>query len=380
MVRADSWSTRYEFWKSMPASSHAAFLAGVFFMFAPAGLLGDIPQMGANGPMRLAANAFFAGGIAVAYVVAVRHRVHWLLLVVGVHLFLAGQFDRLLGPVGVALTGKALQARLAADVGGATTSITVSFVLLSHLIRTEGTRYGRVHAEMALARDIHRVLVPRVARRLGGFEFLGFSVPSGEVGGDLTDVVESPCGWTGFVVDVSGHGVAAGLLMGMVKSAARTQLRGGGQLDDLLTTLNTVLFDLKSPAMFATFAGLQFENDTGLRFSVAGHLPILCYRPATASISELSIAQLPLAMFDDRVFASDAVDCTPGDLFVILTDGLTEVFDRRDSEFGLDRVKSIVRDNGAAPLEIIEQRLMTAIRAHGRQLDDQTLLLIRAVA
>jgi hypothetical protein len=160
MARADSWSTRYEFWKSMPASSHAVFLAGVFFMFAPAGLLGDIPQMGASGPMRLAANAFFAGGISLAYVVAVRHRVHWLLLVVAVHLFLAAQFDRLLGPVGVGLTGKALQARLAADVGGAITSITVSFVLLSHLIRTEGTRYGRVHAEMALARDIHRFWCP----------------------------------------------------------------------------------------------------------------------------------------------------------------------------------------------------------------------------
>ena len=52
--------------------------------------------------------------------------------------------------------------------------------------------------------------------------------------------------------------------------------------------------------MFATFAGLQFESDTGLRFSVAGHLPILCYRLATATISELSIPQLPLAMFDDR--------------------------------------------------------------------------------
>jgi hypothetical protein len=84
MARADSWSTRYEFWKSMPASSQAAFLAGVFFMFAPAGLLADIPQMGANGPMRLAANAFFAGGIAVAYVIAARHRPRWLLVVIGV--------------------------------------------------------------------------------------------------------------------------------------------------------------------------------------------------------------------------------------------------------------------------------------------------------
>ena len=380
MARTDSWSTRYDFWKSMPASSHAVFLAGVFFMFAPAGLLSDIPQMGASGPGRLTASVLFAGGIAVAYVIAVRLQPRWLLLVIGVHLLLASQFDRLLGPVAAPLTGDALRGRLAADVNAATTSILVSFVLLSHLIRTEGTRYGRVHAEIALARDIHRVLVPRVTRRIGGFEFLGFSRPSGDVGGDLIDVVESPDGWTGFVADVSGHGVAAGLLMGMVKSAGRMQLQRGERLDGLLTRLNVVLFDLKSPAMFVTFAGLQFDRSTGLQFSVAGHLPILRYRPASGTISELSISQLPLAMFNDGVFRVENVACKPGDLFVILTDGLTEVFDARDQEFGLDRVKSIVQNNGVASLEIIEEHMMAAIRGHGRQLDDQTLLLIRAIA
>ena len=364
----------------MPASSHAVFLAGVFFMFAPSGLLSDIPQMGASGPVRLAASVVFAGGIAVAYVTALRLRPRWLLVVIGAHLVLASQFDRLLGPVGAPLAGDALRGRLAADVNGATTSILVSFILLSHLIRTEGTRYGRVHAEIALARDIHRALVPRVTRRIGGFDFLGFSRPSGDVGGDLIDVVESPGGWTGFVADVSGHGVAAGLLMGMVKSAGRMQLRRGEPFDGLLTLLNVVLFDLKSPTMFVTFAGLQFDRSTGLRFSVAGHLPILCYRSASGTISELSMAQLPLAMFSDRAFTSETVACAAGDLFVILTDGLTEVFDARDQEFGLDRVKSIIRDNGAASLEIIEERLMEAIRRHGGQLDDQTLLLVRVVA
>jgi phosphoserine phosphatase RsbU/P len=380
MAGADSWSTQYAFWKSVPASSHAVFLAGVFFMFAPAGLLTDIPQMGANGPIRLAASAVFAGGIALAYVVAVRRHALWLLVIVGLHLLLASQFERLFGPLGEPLAGEALHRRLTADVNGASTSIIISFVLLSHLIRTEGTRYGRVHAEIALAREIHRVLVPRIARQIEGFEFRGLSLASGDVGGDLIDVVESPGGWTGFVADVSGHGVAAGLLMGMIKSAARMHLRSGERLDGLLTSLNTVLFDLKSPAMFATFAGLQFDSGTGLRFSVAGHLPILWYRAATAEISELSIPQLPLAMFSDRVFTSATVGCAPGDLFMVLTDGLTEVFDARDREFGLERVKSIVRDNGAAPLDVVESRVMTEVRAHGRQLDDQTLLLIRAVA
>ena len=193
-------------------------------------------------------------------------------------------------------------------------------------------------------------------------------------------VVESPGGWTGFVADVSGHGVAAGLVMGMVKSAGRMRLRGGEPLDGLLTLLNVVLFDLKSPTMFVTFAGLQFDATGGLRFSVAGHLPILYYRSTSGTIFELSMRQLPLAIFSDSAFTSETVVYEPGDLFVILTDGLTEVFDARDQEFGFERVKSIIRDNGAASLEIIEERLMTAIRGHGGQLDDQTLLLIRAMA
>jgi sigma-B regulation protein RsbU (phosphoserine phosphatase) len=85
-------------------------------------------------------------------------------------------------------------------------------------------------------------------------------------------------------------------------------------------------------------------------------------------------------MFSDRVFTSEPVEYAAGDLFVILTDGLTEVFDARDIEFGLDRVKSVVRERARASLETIEDQLMTEVRKHGRQLDDQTLLLVRVLA
>jgi len=361
----------------MSPRSQALFLAGVFFTFLPAGLLPDIARLGANSPTRLAANACIAGGIAVAYVVVVRSYLRFLPLLIAAHVILTTQLDRIVGPSGPPLTGDALQTRLLADVNGATVFIIVGFVLLSNVIRTEGTRYGRVIAEIGLARDIHRLLVPRIARRIGGFELHGVSLPSGEVGGDLVDVVESPRGWTSFVADVSGHGVASGLLMGMLKSAARTHLRTADRLDGLLNTLNAVLFDLKSPAMFATFAGVQWDGGPALHYTVAGHLPILHYCSSTSEISELSIPQLPLAMFNDRSFTSDTVNCAAGDLLVILTDGLTEVFDNRDQEFGLDRLKTLIRENAQGPLATLEERVFAAVHSHGHQIDDQTLLLIR---
>jgi serine phosphatase RsbU (regulator of sigma subunit) len=364
----------------MSHRSYVLFLAGVFFTFLPAGLLTDIARLGANDPLRLTVNALFSGGVAVAYVLVVRHRPRLLVVLVALQIFFALEFDRLFGPPGAPLEGAALRARLVTDVNGAIFAIIAGFVLLSQVLRAESTRHGRLRAEIALARDIHRQLVPRIARTIGRFEFHGVSLPSGDVGGDLVDVVESPVGWTSFVADVSGHGVAAGLLMGMLKSTVRTQLRAGERLDGLLNTANSVLFDLKSPTMFATFAGVQHDGAPMLRFTVAGHLPILHYHSATGAISELSTPQVPLAMFSDRLFTSGGVACKPGDLLVILTDGLTEVFDRADREFGLDRFKDLIADHATAPLDSIERRVFAEVRAHGAQLDDQTLLLIRALS
>jgi serine phosphatase RsbU (regulator of sigma subunit) len=374
------WISRSTFWKSLSPRSNGLLIAGVFVLFFTGGLLGDIPRLGASSSLRLLASSCFAGGLAVAYVLVVRMGPRWLLLLIAAHILITLQFDQLFGVAGPPLVGDALRARMAVDVNGTTTAIIVSFVLLMHVIRIEGTRYGRIHAEISLARDIHRRLVPRITTRSGGFEFRGVSLPSGEVGGDLIDLVEHGHrnGWTSLLADVSGHGVAAGLLMGMVKSAARTQLRDGTPLDRLLTTLNAVLFDLKSPTMFVTFVGLQYNGDgSTLRFTVAGHLPILHYRAATTDIVEVSIAQLPLAMFDNTSYTAAEVSCADGDLFVLLTDGLTEVFDTGDREFGLDRMKMLVRDHAGAPLEQLEERLLAAVRAHGPQLDDQTVFLIR---
>ena len=175
-----------------------------------------------------------------------------------------------------------------------------------------------------------------------------------------------------------GHGVGSGLLMAMVKSAARVALRGGTELGALLTVLNAVIFDLKSPAMYATFAGLQSRGGT-LSFAVAAHLPILRHRPGSGTIDELTMTQLPIAMFEDTQFTATPLAAQPGDLFVILTDGLTEVFDSRDRELGLERMKAIVGAHGDGPLETLERQLFDAVRSHGTQLDDQSLLLVRVL-
>jgi len=376
-VRA-GMAQRAQFWKSIPSGSYVIFLFGVFFMFLPTGLLGDIAGQGNNPPVRLMLSLLLSGTISVTYII-VSNRPKWFPVLIAAHILVISQFDRMVPALTGSMTGDALHARLRIDTTIVSISLIVSFMLLTHFVRREGMRYVRAHTEISLARDIHRLLVPPVTRRIGGFEFRGVSIASGDVGGDLIDLVESDGRWIGYVADVSGHGVGAGLLMGMTKSAAHTQLRATPSMETLLNTLNAVLFDLKRPDMYVTYAGLQFDGRPELEFSVAGHLPILRYRPSTSALDELTIAQLPLAMFEERTFAASRVPWLPGDLFVILTDGLTEVFDRQDREFGLDRIKAVIRKHARLPLEALQAQLLEAVRTHGAQLDDQTVLLIRAV-
>jgi serine phosphatase RsbU (regulator of sigma subunit) len=355
------------------------FMAGVFLMFAPVGLLNDMSRLGADPFRRLVTDVVFAGGVAVAYVLAAR-RPRWLPALVVAHIVLSMQFDRIFSARTAPLAGAALQARLSADTGAIIAAIVASFVLLSRVVQREGARYVRAHTEIALARDMHRLLVPPLARRIGRFEFSGISVPSGDVGGDLVDLVDKDGCWIGYVADVSGHGVGAGLLMGMVKSAARMQLRAAGSMSALMNELNVVLLDLSKPEMFVTFAGMQFDGASELQFSLAGHLPILHYRSAGSTVDELSVSQIPLAMFGERRYTASPVAFGPGDLFVILTDGLTEVFDRHDRELGLEGIKAVIRQHATAPLDRVRDSLLAAAHGHGPQLDDQTMLLIRASA
>ena len=383
MYHAANVATRqhraWDFLTWVPFSSYVTFLAAVFFTFTPVGFLVDITDLGTNPPSRLAVNLLIAGGVSVAYAFVAMRRPMLMPAVVAAHIIIATQIGRILPSRTGALGRDALRTRLTFDAIASIFSIVIGYILFLRFIRKEGARHVRAHTEIALARDIHRLLVPPIAKRVGRFEFRGVSIPSGEVGGDLVDLVHDGDRWIGYVADVSGHGVASGLLMGMVKSAARMKLREGLSIGALMDDLNLVLLELKKPEMYVTFACVQFDG-ADVRFSLAGHLPILHYQSASSSIAELSVPQIPLAMFEERRFTSARVSCAPGDLFVIVTDGLTEVFDARDREFGFDRLKAIVVQHARAPLETLVDAVLTAVRAHGRQDDDQTLLIVRALA
>src|SRR5580765_1773192 len=175
-------------------------------------------------------------------------------------------------------------------------------------ISTEGARQLRAEAELALAHRLQRVLVPPVVFRNSTIEIYGRSIPSDQVGGDLVDVVASDEGVLAYLIDVSGHGIPAGTLMGAVKAAMRST--ASLALGEALDTVNRVLPSVKEPAMYATLAAVRFgAADRDVEYTLAGHLPILHYRAATGTIEALSLQQFPLGFFDHTRYETRRVGC-----------------------------------------------------------------------
>jgi len=377
-------STGYS-WKEVPLRSAVFFFAGVFFLFSSVGFIQDILSLGRQPVLHLVLSTLMSGGFAIIYAYAgTTLRERWYLGVLpafAVHFFaqhlVAKWLPEPARPETLDAAGLAhLDARLTAS--GVLVLACVAFGYASFLaffIR-EGRRYFRVHAEMQLAHEIHQVLVPPISMRLPDYEVVGFSQPSGEVGGDLVDVVQGPDVWVAYLADVSGHGVAPGVVMGIAKSAARMHLTAGGAPDRLLARLHEVIEPLKKPNMFVTMAYVAGQGGR-LQYATAGHPAILHHHAAGAAITELQSPNPPVGMIDPSRFEISSVDCRPGDLLVLVSDGLLEAADKKGREFGLDGVKRVIAQNAGRPLDEVRAALFDAVRRHGPVADDQSVVLLR---
>ena len=376
------------YWQRLPLTSMALFLLGVFFLFGLTGIATDLFDVGRQTPQHLAASIIFAGCTAIVYAVAgftLRGR-FWIAFfpILAAQILVGNLIGKYLGTLPTptqmdAVAIAAQQKRMAVDGWAIIIATILGYVCFLIVNIKEGRRYFRVQAEIELATEVHRILVPPIETKLGKWEFYGRSSPSGEVGGDLIDLAGDAENWVAYVADVSGHGVAPGVVMGMVKSAARMLLTSGDDATHLAPRLNEVLYPLKKPDMFVTFCFLAKTRES-LRLGVSGHPAILHFSPRNNEVTQYEAANMPLGILPEGEFASTAIEAEPGSLFALYTDGFVECANAAGEEFGVQRLQFEFQKNGNKPLADIHTALVASLRKHGLQFDDQSLLLIRRLA
>ena len=222
--------------------------------------------------------------------------------------------------------------------------LSTGYAAFIYVIRMEVRQRARLETEVQIAGDIQTSLLPEPTLKTPWCEIAGLMLPATEVGGDYFDVIRLGDSRIAIVIaDVTGHGVGAGILSSMTKSALRLQLRHDPSPVKVFENLNSTIYDLSNERTFVTCAYLLLDNATKeLRYSTAGHPPIFYLRNGEDHPSLLRTPNPGLGMRQDGSFSEGKLNFNAGDRFLLYTDGVTEAMNRSQEQFGMDRLERLI--------------------------------------
>jgi sigma-B regulation protein RsbU (phosphoserine phosphatase) len=244
---------------------------------------------------------------------------------------------------------------------------------------------ARIHAErQAIARNLQQELLPPALPSVPGLGFGAQYVPTAgnaEMGGDFYDVVARPGGgWLVVIGDVSGKGVPAAIVTGVVRDVVRVLARDGRPLAEILFRINETLVE-RGDGRFCTLvlAGVTRSGADQLEVELflAGHdRPVLV--TADGKATQVGTPGTALGLLPTVKTPAYAVALAPGDTLVLTTDGVSER--RRGTElFGVDRLVAACGDLAGYPAEAFAARLRAATLAFSTEppRDDIAILTLR---
>lgn len=245
-----------------------------------------------------------------------------------------------------------------------------------------------VHAETQAveeARHIQLLMLPDPPR-MPGLQCATRFEPHHEVSGDFYDFIPLGDGKLGVVQgDVSGHGVAAGMIMAMAKQTIRMLASTGASPQKVLSESNRWLCGAMA-GKFASASYLVLDIGRGeLRFARAGHTPIVLVNPAAGIREILTPKGTALGIRDGAGFAASLDEVRrplrPGDLLVLATDGILEAKDRAGEEFGIERLTDVAVQHAPAGPDAVVNRILDAARHFqgSAKLDDDAMAVAMAI-
>ena len=256
------------------------------------------------------------------------------------------------------------------------------------------SRKAQADKDLAMAKAIQSNALPTVfppfPSLVDRVDLHAMMIPAKEVGGDFYDFYFTGTGRLAIVIaDVSGKGVPAAMFMMRVKSTLQGLLRGGGDIAEVMSTVNQRISDGNEANMFVTAWVGVVELETGhVEYVNAGHNPPLL-KHTDGRVEWLRERSGPaLAAIGDFSYRKHQLDLMPGDGIFLYTDGVTEAADAALELFGEKRLEKFLTGrsgpDGSAG-RILSSRefcddLLTGIRqfvAGAEQVDDITVLAFK---
>lgn len=220
-------------------------------------------------------------------------------------------------------------------------------------IEIEKRQAALEHDLSAAARAQKWILPPRVTT-CGPFTCTGESRAGAYLGGDFFDVLPLPGGRVAVALgDVSGHGVAASVLMtaaqGFLHAALKQNATSESQsVAAAVTDLNRFICPRRPANCFMTLWVGLFDAAAGtVTYVNAGHGYALVQRPTSGDVTMLDGGDdFPIGFDEAHAYGSTVAPLPPGGRALVISDGLVEQFDNGQTggreQFGIDRVRAVL--------------------------------------
>lgn len=232
-----------------------------------------------------------------------------------------------------------------------------------------------IQRELELARQIQLSLLPAAFPPSPAFRVAARYVPMRAVAGDLYDFLVVEDGHAGLLIaDVTGHGVPAALIAGMVKMAAISQRPQAGSPGRLLAAMNTALCG-NTQGQFVTAAYAYLDAHQGsLRYAAAGHPPLLVLREGR--ITEIAENGLLMAAVDEVEYADSSFPLQRGDRVLLYTDGLVEARNSKGVLFGEEALETALAETASLEADAAADAIIRRVQDWAKTQEDDLTILV----
>ena len=251
----------------------------------------------------------------------------------------------------------------------------------------------RLEKEIRFAQRVQAALLPAaLPKRMKHVDVAARFEPARELGGDLYDyLAPEPNNLVIAVGDVSGKGVPAALYGAFAGELVRSRTFRRRYAADrsgpatVLASMNTILHERQLEEYYCTllYAVFDFKRRTVTLANAGLPYPIRKRRGDVIGgepAAQIELPGVPLGSFSGTNYDEVVLDMKVGDLFVFVSDGVTDAQDPLLREFGFDRLLGVVdqaHDQSAGEIVDAIFAAVAEFRGDMPPNDDTTAVVVR---
>ena len=247
----------------------------------------------------------------------------------------------------------------------------------------ESIEKAAMQKELELTSRLQNMLIPKQIPERLDLDIEALYKPHQVVGGDYYDFFQVNEEETVFcMADVSGKGMSAALLMSNFQAMMHAMIEYDRDLNRIVTSLNQRVASNAGGEKFVTaFIAVYHHGKKELTYVNSGHQPALfCHE---GQVLELSKGSTVLGAFDELpILTIGTQKVSPDDCMVCFTDGICEVVNTHEEEFGTDVMKNILTQFRGRKVDTVVKEIMREVdefRGEREYPDDLALLSVRFI-